>query len=90
VLETEEIVMELVPGTARAGGWTQVARALSTPAQVVSRQRVYAWWVRRARNGFPEGTPTGSHGGREFNFAEVADWYARYRPSVGGRPRKAA
>jgi hypothetical protein len=82
--------MESVPNTVRTGGWTQVARALSTPAQTVSRQRVYAWWVRRTRNGFPEGTPTGAHGGREFNLEAVTDWYATYRPSVGGRPRRAA
>ncbi len=85
--------MEPVPNTTRTAGWTEVARALSTPAQVVSRQRVYAWWVRRDRNGFPEGVKLGVEHGtnrRQFNVAEVADWYARYRPSVGGRPRKAA
>jgi hypothetical protein len=54
---------------------------------------VYAWWVRRDRNGFPEGVKLGVEHGtnrRQFNVAEVADWYARYRPSVGGRPRKVA
>lgn len=72
--------------TPRTGGWTEVARALSTPAQTVSRQRVYAWWSRRDRNGFPESLPLGVK--RRFNIAEVVEWYARYRPSVGGRPRK--
>lgn len=78
--------------TSRTGGWTEVARALSTPAQTVSRQRVYAWWSRRDRNGFPESVAvTGTDRMiRRFNIAEVAEWYAQYRPSVGGRPRRQA
>ena len=84
--------MESVPSATRTGGWTEVARALSTPAQTVSRQQVYAWWKRRASNGFPEcgACALGIQGRHIFVMAEVADWYARYRPSVGGRPRKIA
>lgn len=66
------------------GGFSAVARALSTDEKPVTRQRVYMWYKRRERNGFPERDTRG------FSFAEVAAWYAEYLPNHGGRPWKEA
>lgn len=68
-------------------GFQGVAEALSTEARPVSRQQVYVWWVRRARNGFPDRANEGV-GRPRFDLDAVRDWYAGYVPDRGGRPRK--
>lgn len=62
-----------------SGGYTEVAAALSKETgMAVTRQRVWVWWSRRARNGFPEGWKrvTYSGGGvRRFYVDDVLTWY---------------
>lgn len=85
-------VMEVGARPDRAsGGYTEVAAALTarlgTP---VSRQRVWMWWSRRARNGFPNGwvRPTYRGGVRQFHVDEVLAWYdAHYGQPVVPAPR---
>lgn len=60
-------------------GYQQVATRLNERfGSQISRQAVYAWWRRRARNGFPEGkllpTPNGGDT-RRFLWKDVLAWY---------------
>lgn len=86
-------VMEVEARPDRAsGGYTEVAAALTrhlgTP---VSRQRVWMWWSRRARNDFPNGWVRQTYRGggvRQFYVDEVLAWYeARYGESIVPAPR---
>lgn len=61
------------------GGYTQIAAWLNERyGRQISRQNVYAWWRRRARNGFPGGrmlpTPNGGDT-RRFLWKAVHAWY---------------
>jgi hypothetical protein len=76
------------PDTRRYGGYTDVARVLSTPQVAVSRQGVYSWWLRRDGNGFPDRHLV--HGTWLFDIDEVLSWHETYVPYTPkrGRPRK--
>lgn len=55
----------------------------------VDRRQVYAWYQRRARNGFPLPAKFVSYGLRRravWNLDEVVEWRRTYQPSRGGRP----
>lgn len=70
-------------------GVTELAKLLSTPSRPVSRQQVYMWARRRRANGFPPPVKLARHQVRTFALYDpvaVADWYANYVPSAGGRP----
>jgi len=77
-------------------GYSAIANELTErTGRSISRQQVYTWWVRRDRNGFPEGTKctratsTGkSLASRQFDIDDVIDWYRTYVPAKGGRPSK--
>ena len=61
-----------------SGGYTQAAAVLSAKTGLaISRQRVWIWWSRRSRNGFPEGWKRLTKGGgvRRFYLDEVLAWY---------------
>jgi hypothetical protein len=58
----------------------------------VSRQQVHAWYMRRARNGFPEPVRRAQWGGGYrplWDLSEVTAWRRDYEPSRGGRPAAA-
>jgi hypothetical protein len=69
-----------VPGF---GGFQSVATILSAepPYIPVSRQGVYSWYKRRARNGFPEmkriAEATDRLEGLAFDLEEARVWYAQ-------------
>lgn len=78
----------------RHGGFTAVARELTAEyGQLVVRQGVYAWWRRRAGNGFPDRYTVPNkkgNGTRElFDLDEVSRWYVVYM-SVPRQGRKRA
>lgn len=66
----------------RMGGLTVVARELSAArGKLVTRQGVYMWWKRRARNGFPDRRPMPNGKGTKrelFDIDEVIAWYDVY------------
>jgi hypothetical protein len=63
------------------GGFTEVARRLTDAGpRSVSRQGVRAWWLRRERSQFPDYHHLDGDGFKQWNIAEVIDWYARYVP----------
>ena len=78
-----------VSGSKRYGGFSDVARELSTPQVSVSRQGVYAWWLRREGNGFPDRHDV--NGTLLFDIDAVKKWHETYTPYTPGRgrPRKA-
>lgn len=80
------VVMKLIdnPGSGEvstermSGGYQDVASLLTLKFDdAITRQRVWMWWSRRARNGFPEGwdRPTAKGGVRRFYLDEVVEWY---------------
>lgn len=75
------------------GGFTEAARYLNERIhrpRPFTRQQVYAWWRRRANNGFPEKYELSVDGQKRqlLMLPEIYDWWLRYVPSKGGRPRK--
>lgn len=77
------------------GGWTTAAKYLSGQTGVtVSRQQVWMWHYRRARNGFPELHPVTAEDGSEvsaIDLCEAAAWLAGYwqrRNPLTGKPRR--
>lgn len=78
---------------AQYGGFTAVAEALNARfpfADTFTRQRIWTWWHRRNRNGFPDRKPVTGKDGRTrqlFSIEEVAGWWKSYSPARGGRPR---
>jgi hypothetical protein len=68
--------------TPAEGSYVLAAEAIEVfYGRPVTRQQVYAWWVRRGNNGFPEHVNYD-----KFDLATVVRWYGQYRPTVG-RPR---
>lgn len=74
------------PRTEQHLGFQGVADALSTESRPISRQQVYVWWTRRARNGFPDRHTIDGHD--VFLRSEILAWWGQYVPNRGGRPRK--
>lgn len=63
----------------REGGYQLIAAWLNEKyGRSIGRQNVWAWWSRRATNGFPSGrmlpTPNGGDT-RRFLFQDVVKWY---------------
>jgi hypothetical protein len=72
-------MLESPPSPPAYGGFSEVARRLSDAGpRAVSRQGVYSWWKRRARNGFPDHHHLNDDGWKEWRIGEVISWYARY------------
>jgi hypothetical protein len=66
-------------------GYAAIARLVNSMSDaVVSRQGVWQWWNRRARNGFPEGVLTPSGSGRTshrvFRTGDITAWWKTQRP----------
>lgn len=70
----------------------QIAVILSeATGREISVKQVWAWYSRRANNGFPRPKKTIMHWGRQtplFDLEEVLLWHETYVPRKGGRPFK--
>jgi hypothetical protein len=71
----------------------QLAMLLSAETgREISLRQVWAWYDRRANNGFPKPVVTKLWRGRQtpwFDPDEVLAWHKTYVPDKGGRPRAA-
>lgn len=75
-------------------GYTVLARVLNEAfpdRPAITRQMVHNWYMRRTRNGFPEGVDVVAPSGkvkRLFYTTQVREWYANYTPGRGNRGKR--